>query len=83
MKLKWLIWTHLVAFAIGAILAGSWVHSTLPETIAIKKHGEPDEFAYMNTEDSRILNVSGGNNPGAYLAFPIYKPHDALEKELS
>ena len=81
--MRWLIWTHLVAALCGLLLGASITNSSLPSNIEIIKNGESKGYAMVNVENSIILNVSEGDNPGAYLAFLIYAPKDQISQALT
>lgn len=75
---KFLIWTHLVCFILGAIIASGFVKSSLPQLIGIEEKGKKkvEMFARTDSETSKLLNVTDNDNPGAYLAFPVYRYSD-------
>ena len=80
--LKWMIWTHCAVLLIGIIVGVSFVRADMPDTILIKRTGEENHFAVTKEESAKILNVQGGDDPGTYLGFPIYKEKDSLESQI-
>lgn len=71
--MRFLIITHLALFSIGFYLGLEISGSRMPESIFIERDGEVKGFANLAKESSKIVNIYDNDNPGAYLAFPIYR----------
>lgn len=67
------LWFILVALVIGIMIGVVMVRSKLPESLDVMEKGKVKATAILDVKQSRILNVKGGEDPGAYLGFPLYE----------
>lgn len=72
----------IISFFGGFLFGINWMESKMPEMIWVTKDGEKKYYALTDVKSSKIIHVEDNDNPGEYLAFPIYQPKDSALIEL-
>lgn len=67
-----LFYVFLVSFLIGFGMGSGSVKSEPMRTIQLFKDGKVYAQAITEVKESRIVHLDG-DNPGSYLAFPLYE----------
>ena len=54
----------------------------LPKVISIRRDGNLIAYAKANIEESKVVNLPNVEDPGAYLAFPLYADKNHADRLL-
>lgn len=55
----------------------------LPNTLMIRRDGKPEAFALTGTENAKIVTMNDIEDPGVYLAFPVYADKRNIDRLVS
>lgn len=74
----------ILIFAMGWYVGFSITESEFPKYLMIRREGKPLAYAFSSPEHAKIVTMKDlKDNPGVYLAFPVYADKSNIDRLVS